>query len=98
MTYWHVELPAHDVLLPEGLPAESCLDIGGIKAGFANGGPAVTLHPDSLPLKWEANGCAPLIISGPTLAAVRQRLEGRARLLFRRTVKRERTPPKRLVA
>ena len=98
LTYWHVELPAHDVLLADGLPAESFLDTGTSKADFANGGPAVTLHPDFSSLKWEASGCAPLIVSGPTLAAVRQRLEGRARLLFRRTVKRERTSPKRLVA
>ncbi len=26
--YWHVELPAHDVILAEGLPAESYLDTG----------------------------------------------------------------------
>ena len=28
VTYWHVELPEHDVLLAEGLPAESYLDTG----------------------------------------------------------------------
>ena len=28
VTYWHVELPEHDVLLAEGLPAESFLDTG----------------------------------------------------------------------
>ncbi len=26
VTYWHVELDAHDILLAEGLPAESYLD------------------------------------------------------------------------
>ena len=28
ITYWHVELPRHDVLLAEGLPCESYLDTG----------------------------------------------------------------------
>jgi hypothetical protein len=28
ITYWHVELPTHDVLLAEGLPVESYLDTG----------------------------------------------------------------------
>ena len=28
ITYWHVELDAHDILLAEGLPAESYLDLG----------------------------------------------------------------------
>jgi hypothetical protein len=28
VTYWHVELPAHDMIFAEGLPAESYLDTG----------------------------------------------------------------------
>jgi phospholipase/lecithinase/hemolysin len=36
VTYWHVELPEHDVLLAEGLPVESYLDTGNRDA-FANG-------------------------------------------------------------
>jgi hypothetical protein len=28
VTYWHVELPTHGVLLAEGLPVESYLDTG----------------------------------------------------------------------
>jgi len=28
VTYWHVELPAHDVLFAEGLACESYLDTG----------------------------------------------------------------------
>jgi hypothetical protein len=34
ITYWHIELDAHGVLLAEGLPAESYLDCGD-RAGFA---------------------------------------------------------------
>ena len=40
VTYWHVELDRHAVLLAEGLPAESYLDTGN-RAGFANAGDAV---------------------------------------------------------
>ena len=38
VTYWHVELATHDVLLAEGLPAESYLDTGN-RAVFANAPP-----------------------------------------------------------
>ena len=43
--YWHVELPTHDVVLAQGLPAESYLDTGN-RDSFGNGGGAVALHPD----------------------------------------------------
>jgi hypothetical protein len=36
VTYWHVELPTHDVIPAEGLAAESYLDTGNRRA-FANG-------------------------------------------------------------
>jgi hypothetical protein len=41
--YWHVELPRHDVVLAEGLAAESYLDVGE-RSGFGGGG-VVALHP-----------------------------------------------------
>jgi autotransporter passenger strand-loop-strand repeat protein len=44
VTYFHIELETHDVLLAEGLPAESYLD-GGNRNDFANGGAPMTLHP-----------------------------------------------------
>jgi hypothetical protein len=37
LTYHHVELAAHDVILAEGLPCESYLDTGN-RAAFAEGG------------------------------------------------------------
>ncbi len=37
VTYYHVELATHDVILAEGLPCESYLDTGN-RAAFANGG------------------------------------------------------------
>jgi esterase len=76
VTYWHVELERHDVLLAEGLPAESYLDLGN-RDSFANAGERVALHPDFLPRRWE-DLCAPWFDSGPLVAAVGNRLLGRA--------------------
>ena len=73
VTYWHVELPAHDVILAEGLTCESYLDTGN-RCAFANGGAAIDLHPDFAQRVWEAEACAPQVVRGPILAAVRARL------------------------
>jgi hypothetical protein len=72
--YYHVELPRHDVLLANGLAAESFLDVNGNRGFFANGGVPVILHPDLTALAWEANGCAPLVVTGPELDAVRDQV------------------------
>jgi hypothetical protein len=45
VTWYHVELSRHDVLLAEGLPAESYLDTGN-RGMFENGGQPLMLHPD----------------------------------------------------
>ena len=66
VTYHHIALDAHDILLAENLPAESYLDCGG-RASFT-GSSAVSstpilLRPDaSAPI--EAMGCAPLAPAG----------------------------------
>nr|MDA8251853.1 Hint domain-containing protein [Rhodospirillales bacterium] len=75
ITWWHVELDRHDVILAEGLPAESYLDTGNRDA-FANAGPghAVALHPDFARGIWRAEACAALATDGPALARVRARL------------------------
>jgi hypothetical protein len=46
VTYWHVEVHRHEVLLAEGLPAESYLDTGN-RSAFANGG-EVAITPSRL--------------------------------------------------
>ena len=74
--YWHVELERHDVLLAEGLAAESYLDTGN-RPAFANGGGVVALHPDFRPLSW-ADACAELLQTGPRVAAAKQALFRRA--------------------
>jgi T5SS/PEP-CTERM-associated repeat protein len=75
--YFHIELDRHDVILAEGLPVESYLETGG-RAAFENGGAAVALHPDFAARHWEAEGCAPLHVTGPAVEAVRQRVAAAA--------------------
>ncbi len=73
ISYYHVELAQHDVLLADGMPAESYLDTGD-RSRFSNGGGVVALHPDFSARTWEMLGCAPLVHTGPVLEAVRRRL------------------------
>lgn len=79
VTYYHVELPAHAILLAEGMPAESYLDTGN-RQGFENGGGAIALHPEfAQPLR-EAASCAPFAEHGAIVEQVRMRILGRAGL------------------
>ena len=70
VTYYHVELPEHAVLLAENLPTESYLDIND-RANFVNGDGAIALYPDFASREWDARGCAPLVVVGPELDAAR---------------------------
>jgi hypothetical protein len=79
VTYYHVELDRHDIILAAGLPTESFLDTGN-RSAFANGGAIEQMHPDFGLWAWEAQGCAPLVVTGPALARVRDRLQARAEL------------------
>ena len=63
VTYWHVELERHDILLAEGLPAESYLDTGN-RETFENGGAPIMLHPDFAARERPGSrreSCAPLL-------------------------------------
>ena len=73
--YWHVELDAHDILLAEGLSAESYLDCGN-RTDFANGGDFVTAHPDFLP-KQPGDTCLPLVKQGPAVERAKNQLRDR---------------------
>ena len=77
ITYWHVELPRHGVLLAEGLPAESYLDTGN-RGAFVEGGDMPHLHADFALRVWAAEACAPLVLEGETLTGLRRRLLDRA--------------------
>jgi hypothetical protein len=101
VTYWHVELATHDVLLADGLPAESFLDTGN-RAGFAapggaasspglarttpaRPGPAHTAPARTARAAW-AQACAPLLEDPRRQSALRRRLRDRATSLgFRET-------------
>ncbi len=72
VTYWHLELESHDVVLAEGLPAESFLGDRERFGAMARFG----LYPDFTSLHWEAFGYAPLVVTGPALARVRARIGG----------------------
>jgi hypothetical protein len=52
VTYWHIEVDEHDVLLAESVPVESYLDTGG-RAAFI-GSPETALAPDVATRVWEA--------------------------------------------
>ena len=83
VTYYHIELAEHDLLLAEGQPAESYLDVGD-RANFANNGAAIRLYPDfgtgsrDNAVMWEMLGCAPLLAHGPRLDAVRDQVNALA--------------------
>ncbi|HEX4368574.1 MAG TPA: Hint domain-containing protein [Rhodopila sp.] len=86
VTYYHIELESHDVVLAEGLPAETYLETGG-RAAFENGGGAIELHPDFAPdenrvgMVWRNFAYAPLIGSDGQLNRVRARLALQAVML-----------------
>jgi hypothetical protein len=80
VTYWHVELPAHGLLVAEGAVAESYFDDGNRKH-FDNG-VVTTLVKDFASER--ANGryaeaaCYPLLLEGPALDHLRARVSARA--------------------
>jgi hypothetical protein len=77
VTYYHIELAAHGVLLAEGAAAESYLETGN-RGAFENGGAPVMLHPDFAQGLREAKGCAPFAEAGPAVEAIRARILARA--------------------
>jgi hypothetical protein len=79
LEYWHVELDSHDILLAEGLPAESYLDNGN-RPAFVNGGDFLEAFPDFRPKHW-ADTCVPLVLSGPEIINARETLIARAESL-----------------
>jgi hypothetical protein len=66
VSYFHIELDRHEVVLADGLPVETYLETGGRKA-FANAAGAMQLHPDFAPVEarvamiWQALGYAQLL-------------------------------------
>ena len=77
VTYWHVELEAHDVLLAENLPCESYLDMGNRGFFVISGVVHLGALPDAAG-RTHADFCRPFHESGAIVDAVRARLEARA--------------------
>jgi type VI protein secretion system component Hcp len=82
ITYWHVELDSHDILIANGLPAESYIDMGNrpffvesnIVAFDASRGAG---FPDPI-LHMHSEFCRPFVTEGPIVDAVRLQLTRRA--------------------
>jgi len=77
--YWHVELESHDILLAEGLPAESYLDVGN-RSGFVNGGAYLEAYPDFKPQEGSET-CVPVVKEGPVIERAKAALLARAQEL-----------------
>ena len=86
ITYYHIELPRHDVLLANGMPAESYLEAGA-RDPFANCGGVIQLHPDFSPpldhyaMLWEELGYAPWLSPATHSSGRARRCQTGARLL-----------------
>jgi len=78
--YWHVELDSHDIIIAEGLAAESYLDTGNRAGFFNNGGAYLEAHPDFKP-KHFMETCVPLVFEGAALQAAKLALRERAEVL-----------------
>ena len=75
VTYHHIELAGHNVLLAEGLAAESFLDMRD-SSKYANRPGPTRLYPDYSARIWEAFGCARLVVAGPELVEARALVAG----------------------
>ena len=73
VTYLHVELDHHSLLLAEGLPAESYLDTGN-RADFSNGGIVRSLFPAFNARSWDERAVAVLLLGGSRVQAEHARL------------------------
>ena len=76
VTYHHIELDRHAVLIAEGLPCESYLD-GGNRGQFDATGSVVRLHVPTV--RDGRTACAPIVTDAAVVRPVWQRLAERAR-------------------
>ena len=77
ITYWHVELESHDVLLAEGLPCESYMDAGNRSWFSGAEGPP---DPERVEESLEAYA-RPFVNDPATMGVVRRRMSARAERL-----------------
>lgn len=72
ISYIHIELETHDILLAEGAPSESFIDDGS-RGMFHNAHEYSELYPDAPVVP--AQYCAPRLEDGEELARIHQRLK-----------------------
>jgi autotransporter passenger strand-loop-strand repeat protein len=82
VTYYHVELETHDILLAEALPAESYLDTGN-RGMFENADAPLMLHPDfdAGQQRRVAASCRPFVDDAASVEPIWRRLAMRAAML-----------------
>ena len=77
VTYWHVELDSHDILIANGMPAESFLEMGANRATFANGR-GLGDPSNEVVGRTHDDFCRRFVDEGPLLAVIRDELAFRA--------------------
>ena len=80
VTYWHVELDEHEVILAENMPAESYLEMGNRSFFAENGVVALDASPDA-PVATHADFCRPFYAEGALVEVVRAQIAARAKKL-----------------
>jgi autotransporter-associated beta strand protein len=80
VTYYHIELETHDILLAEGLPAESYLDTGN-RGMFENADAPLMLHPDFDDRRRIAGSCYPYVDDAASIEPMWRQLAIRAAML-----------------
>ena len=83
VTYFHVELDRHDIILAEGMPVETYLDTGNRGAFLESA--VIALWPEIGRAAWDRHACRPLQLEGPALENARSRLHDRALALGHHT-------------
>jgi hypothetical protein len=81
ITYFHIELDRHDIIIAENLPVETYLDTGNRNA-FANANHNTHGRPHAAPVfgrgrQWNEFACADLCLAGPILQNIRRDLFNR---------------------
>ena len=81
VVYWHIELDEHDIILAEGLPTESYLDMGNRDFFAENQIVALGESLPDPPGRTHADFCRPFYGEGQLVDCVRERLTARAQEL-----------------
>jgi Hint domain len=73
ITYFHILLREHDVIIAEGAAVESYLPIGDERE-FINNSNTILLHPNFNKIRREATGCAPIVLTGEPVIHAHERI------------------------